>query len=152
MDITTCRSGTLDSHFRLCCLLFLNTASSTYTIGGQLFIIKCYFNFSRTLPVSGNIPIGIMLLIWTELLLIPIVLVIQSLDLRFHLPDLQKDNTKTFSTFVIINYLQIISQLFVNFSLFGATYLRFVILLTAYNGFLVGKLLSSTITILNFLI
>lgn len=86
-----------------------------------------YIYYCRTLPVSGNIPIGIMLLIWTELILIPIMLVIQSLDLRFHLPDLQKDNTQTFSTFVIINYLQIISQLFVNFSLFGATYLRQVI-------------------------
>lgn len=93
-----------------------------------------YIYYCRTLPVSGNIPIGIMLLIWTEFLLIPIVLVIQSLDLRFHLPDLQKDNTQTFSTFVIINYLQIISQLFVNFSLFGATYLRQVIVVYYHDS------------------
>ncbi|CAG5098131.1 Oidioi.mRNA.OKI2018_I69.XSR.g15396.t1.cds [Oikopleura dioica] len=86
-----------------------------------------YIYYCRTLPVSGYIPVGIMLLIWTELILIPMILVIQSLDLRFHLPDLQKDNTKIFSSFVIINYLQSASQLFVNLSLLGATYLRQII-------------------------
>ncbi|CBY09065.1 unnamed protein product [Oikopleura dioica] len=106
---------------------YLPIALPTFFIGRNCPFSNVFCYFSRTLPVSGDIPIGIMLLIWTELLLIPIVLVIQSLDLRFHLPDLQKDNTQTFSTFVIINYLQIISQLFVNFSLFGATYLRQII-------------------------